>query len=248
MDLSQVSHRFTASTLVQQIATANRQSPLFQLAAETGGRATFDANSFDAALAALGEDLAGSHYSLGFTSRHRGDGKVHRLAVEVVGRRGLQVRHRTQYRDKELATRLAERVWSALLLGTGANALGAELGVGAPRLYDGGCCTVPVQIRLPLDRVELGPAAKGRFHVVLAGRTLAGKPFSVKGREIVIDGRGDGPEASRTLVVEVDLAPGPYELAVGVLDYQGGGEAHLRARVEVSAPPAPPAESAQGSG
>ena len=69
-----------------------------------------------------------------------------------------------------------------------------------------------------------------------------------KGREIVIDGRGDGPEASRTLVVEVDLAPGPYELAVGVLDYQGGGEAHLRARVEVSAPPAPPAESAQGSG
>jgi VWFA-related protein len=244
MDLSQVSHKFTASTLVQQIATANRQSPLFQLAADTGGLATVNANSFDSALEALGEDLR-SHYSLGFTSRHRGDGKLHRLGVEVVGRRGLQVRHRTYYRDKKAETRLAERVWSTLLLGTGANPFGAELGVGAPRLHATGCCTVPVQIGLPLDRITLDDSARGRLYVVLTGRGERGNAIPVKGEEIVVEaapGETAEASASRTLVIEVDLAPGPYELAVGLLDYQGGGEAFLRGSIDVVAPAeSPPA-------
>ena len=238
MDLSQVSHKFTASTLVQQIATANRQSPLFQLAADTGGLATLNANSFGAALEALGDDLR-SHYSLGFTSRHRGDGKLHRLGVEVVGRRGLQVRHRTYYRDKTAETRLAERVWSTLLLGTGANPLGAELGVGEPWLHGEGCCTVPVQIRVPLAGVELGPFGQGRFYVVLAGRTATGEALAIKGQAITVEApAGAEPSSARLLVVEVDLAPGTYEIAAGLLDYQGGGEAFLRGSIDVAAPAA----------
>ena len=243
-DLSQVSHKFTASTLVQQIATANRQSPLFQLAADTGGLATLNANSFGAALETLGDDLR-SHYSLGFTSRHRGDGKLHRLGVEVVGRRGLQVRHRTYYRDKKAETRLAERVWSTLLLGTGSNLFGAQLGVGAPRLHATGCCTVPVQIRLPLERVTLDDSARGRLYVVLTGRGGKGDAIPVKGEEIVVEAEPGGKpmaSASRTLVIEVDLAPGTYEIAVGLLDYQGGGEAFLRGSIDVAAPAeSPPA-------
>jgi VWFA-related protein len=240
MDLSQVSHKFTASTLVQQIATANRQSPLFQLAADTGGLATLNANSFGAALEALGDD-ARAYYSLGFTSRHRGDGRLHRLGVEVVGRRGLKVRHRTYYRDKEAETRLAERVWSALLLGTGSNPLGAELGVGAPRLHATGCCTVPVQIRLPLDRVTLDDSARGRLYVVLTGRGGKGDAIPVKGEEIAVEAEPGGKpvaSASRTLVIEVDLAPGTYEIAVGLLDYRGGGEAFLRGSIDVVSPAA----------
>ena len=239
-DLSQVSHKFTVSSLVRQVATANRQSPLFQLAADTGGLATLNANSFGAALGALGND-AGAYYSLGFTSHHRGDGRLHRLGVEVVGRRGLRVRHRTFYRDKEAETRLAERVWSTLLLGTGANPLGAELGVGAPRLHATGCCTVPVQVRLPLDRVALDHSAKGRLYVVLAGRDGEGATLPVKGEEIVVEAEPGGTpvtSASRTLVIEIDLVPGPYELAVGLMDYQGGGEAFLRGSIDVVAPAA----------
>jgi VWFA-related protein len=239
-DLSQVSHKFTFSTLVRQVATANRQSPLFQLAADTGGLATLNANSFGAALEALGSD-ARAYYSLGFTSRHRGDGRLHRLGVEVVGRRGLRVRHRTYYRDKEAETRLAERVWSTLLLGTGSNSFGAELGVGAPRRHATGCCTVPVQIRLPLGRVTLDASAKGRLYVVLTGRGAKGDAIPVKGEEIVVEAEPGGKpaaSASRTLVIDVDLAPGPYELAVGLLDYQGGGEAFLRGSIDVVAPAA----------
>ena len=242
-DISEMSMKFAVSSLVRQVATANRQSPLFALAADTGGRAALNTNSFDAAIQAIGADFE-TYYSLGFTSRHRGDGRLHRIEVEVPGRRGLQVRHRSYYRDKELETRLAERVWSALLLGTGANAFGAELEIGEPRLHGNGCCTVPVGIRLPLDRVGLGKGAGGRFYVVLTGRTATGKTLPIKGREVVVEGRtGEEAPASRTLVVEVDLAPGRYEIAAGLLDYQGGGEAYLRTHIEVE----PPRESAPAS-
>ena len=234
-DLSELAHKFSVSSLVRQVATANRQSPLFALAADTGGRATLNANSFGAALEAIGTDF-GSYYSLGFTSRHRGDGRLHRLKVEVAGR-GLRVRHREYYRDKELETRLAERVWSALLVGTGSNPLGAVLDIGEPRFHGEECCTVPVGIRLPIDRASLGGSAIGRFYVVLTGRSSTGKILPVKGREIVVEvAPGEEPDASRTLVVEIDLAPGAYEVAVGLLDYQGGGETYLRTHLDVNAP------------
>jgi VWFA-related protein len=234
-DVSEVSHKFSPSSLIRQVATANRQSSLFALADDTGGLAALNTNSFDAAMQAMATDL-GSYYSLGFTSRHRGDGRLHRIEVEVAGR-GLQVRHRSYYRDKELETRLAERVWSTLLLGTGANTMGAEVELGEPMLHAEGCCTVPVEIRLPLDRVALGDSGLGRFYVVLAGRSSEGKALPIKGREIVIEAEpGEDREPSRTLVVEVDLAPGAHELAVGLLDYQSGGEAFVRTRVDVEAP------------
>lgn len=242
-DVSEVSLKFSPSALIHQVAAANRQSPLFALADDTGGLAALNTNTFDAALQAMAADL-GSYYSLGFTSRHRGDGRVHRLEVEVEGR-GLRVRHRDHYRDKELETRLAERVWSALLLDTGSNPLGAEVQIGEPRAQGGReCCTVPVEIRLPLDRIALGDSGIGRFYVVLAGRASTGKILPIKGREIVLEAEpGEDRRSSRTLVVEVDLAPGPHELGIGLLDYQSGGEAYLRTRVDVKAPAenAPPA-------
>ena len=242
-DISEVSHKFSPSTLIRQVATANRQSPLFALADDTGGLAALNTNTFDAALQAMAADL-GSYYSLGFTSRHRGDGRLHRLEVEVAGR-GLQVRHRSYYRDKELETRLAERVWSTLLLSTGSNAMGAEVEIGEPRAHgEKECCRVPVEIRVPLDRITLGEAGIGRFYVVLAGRSSTGKAMPIKGREVVLEAEpGEDRQSSRTLVVEVDLAPGSYELAMGLLDYQSGGEAYVRTQVDVKAP----AENAPGA-
>jgi VWFA-related protein len=243
-DVSEMSPKFQTSTMTRRIAAANRQNALFQIANDTGGRAVLNANTFDAALERIATDWD-IYYSLGFTSRHRGDGRLHRLKVEVVGR-GLEVRHRNYYRDKELETRTAERVWSALLLGTGSNPLGAELATGKGRLHGRGCCTVPVEIRLPLDRVSLTPAndsSLGRVFVMLTARDAEGETIPVKGREIPIRvGPGEeAAEASRTFVIDVDLIPGRYEIAVGLLDLQGGGEAYLRTEVEVepSDPSAP---------
>ena len=65
----------------------------------------------------------------GRNSAHGGDGRVHTLDVEVVGRRGLRVRHRRSYRDKTPETRLIEGVLAALHHGGGVNPLGARLEV-----------------------------------------------------------------------------------------------------------------------
>ena len=59
----------------------------------------------------------------------------------------------------------------------------------------------------------------------------------MKGQEITVEAAASPePPSARILVVEVDLAPGTYEIAVGLLDYQGGGEAFLRGSIDVAAP------------
>jgi VWFA-related protein len=237
--VTEMDTKFRVSTMTRRVAAANRQSPLFQIANDTGGRAVLNANTFEGDLERIAVDY-GTYYSLGFTSRHRGDGRLHRIGVEVEGR-GYEVRHRTYYRDKPLEDRIAERVWGTLLLGTGDNPLGMELGAGPVRLLSRGCCTVPVEIRLPLDRVSLVPGSDsslGRVYVILTAKDAAGATIPVKGREIPIrvDRGEEAAVASRTLVVDVDLAPGSYELAVGVVDLLGGGEAYLRQSLEVAPP------------
>ena len=240
MDLSQVSHKFTASTLVQQIATANRQSPLFMLAADTGGLATLNANSFGPRSRLSGKTspattrlaspraTTATGTSTGSTSKCTGAAGCGSATAATTATRSS--RHGSR-----------SGCGSTLLLGSGSNPFGAVVEVGEPRLHGQGCCTVPVEIRLPLDRVALGDGAGGRFYVVLAGRSAAGKALPIKGREIVVGAdSGEEVRGARTLVVEVDLAPGPYEIAVGLLDYQGGGQAYVRTSADV----APPADSA----
>lgn len=229
------------SIMVKRLAAANLQSPLFHLANETGGRAVLNANVFDEELDRIAGDFA-TYYSLGFESGHRGDGRLHRLKVEVEGR-GHRVRHRTYYRDKELETRFAELVWGTLLLGTTSNPLGVEVGAGEARGAGRGCCTVPVQIRLPLDGLSLVPGAEsssGRVYVVMTALRADGEVIPVRGREIPIEAAGgDAPAfGSRTLIVDVDLAPGTYDLAVGLVDLLGGGESYVRRSLEVAPPSA----------
>lgn len=228
--------RLRPSTLTRRLQAANRQSPLFQIANETGGRAVLNANVFGGELERIAQDY-GSYYSLGFESHHRGDGRLHRIEVKVAGR-GLTVRHRTYYRDKPLEGRLAERVWGTLLLGSEANPLGVSVAAGEARPRPLGCCSVPVEVRVPVDRLSLAPAADsqvGRVYVVMTARSEAGETISVRGREIPVRA-GTGEEGSsdvRTLVVDVDLDPGSWELAVGVVDLLGGAESYVRARAEV---------------
>lgn len=240
--------KYRTSILTQRLQAANRQSPLFQIANDTGGRAVLNANVFDREIERIGGDF-GTYYSLGFESHHRGDGRLHRIQVEVGGR-GYQVRHRTYYRDKPIETRLAERVWGTLLLGTETNSLGLAVTAGEARSGSSGCCSVPVELRLPVDRLSLAPGTEsdvGRVYVVMTAKNDAGETISVRGREIPVRAAADdaGSDELRTLVVDVDLAPGSWELAVGVLDLLGGGESYVRERVEVAtaasetSPPAP---------
>lgn len=247
-DATAGARRFRVSTQTSRIRDANLQSPLFAMAADTAGKAVLDANAFAAEIEEIGRDYD-TYYSLGFVSRHRGDGRRHRLEVEVEGR-GYRVRHRNYYLDKPASRRLSERVWSSLLLGIDQNSLGLEIATAQPEWLPQGCCRVPIKIRLPLEKLVLLPSAEtrvGHVYVVLTARSASGRVVPVRGKEIPVRATLDEPgdPGFREVVVELDLNPGAYDLAVGVLDLEGGEEAHLRRSIEVVPPLSGPGAAAE---
>lgn len=219
--------------------TINRQEPLLEMAAATGGTAILNTYNFEKALDQVAVDFA-SFYSLGFAAPHAGDGRRHAIDVRVK-RPGLRVRHREGYVDKPLVERVGDRTLSFLHLAMESNPLGLEIGLGTPR-RDGRRWVLPVLVRVPAEAVTLLPGATsrdGRLHVFLAVRDDRGRvsdlthlphPLAIPLDETAPDG-GD-------LGIGVNLAvrPGRWTLAVGVWDEIGGGESYVRETVDLVEP------------
>ncbi len=135
VDVSFGDRRYTPSSQVDRLDRDNRQSSLFLLAEETGGKPVLNANQFLAALEDIERDL-GTYYSLGYTPPHAGDNKRHVISVKLSKRRPWQVRARRGYVDKAVDVQLAERTVGAARFGFEANPLGVTAEV-RPREADG---------------------------------------------------------------------------------------------------------------
>jgi len=226
----------------QRMRLANLQHPLFLMANETGGRALFNTNRFADELEEISRDVE-TYYSLGFVPHHQGDGKVHRLHVEVRADHH-DVRYRAAYRDKPLPERIVESMLGTLLFGVEANPLGVEVEVGEPAAGEAGLLVVPVRIRVPLGEVVTTPGAgfsMGKLRLVLVAREPDGEWTPVKQQEALFKlPEGEDPdEAERLFEVAVPLPPGENMVAVGVRDDVGGETSYLREtfRVEGRRPP-----------
>ena len=138
---------------VASIEAQNRQSSLSVMAADTGGRSTFNANDFRPDLARMRDDFD-RFYSLGFKPRHAGDGRQHRIEVRVQ-RKGLRVRHPLTYRDKSPLERAADRTLATLFYGSEENPLDVALDMGEIRPAEGRTFRVPVRLRIPLFKLFL---------------------------------------------------------------------------------------------
>ena len=239
VDVSEGSSNLRPSTLIRRIRDDNAEIPLSHMALSTGGRAILNANELGPELARVAEDFD-SHYSLGFVPAHRGDGRLHRVEVEVAGR-GLRVRHREVYWDQPFKERLASRTFGTLLLGTEHDPLGVSVVAEAPRPGPGGCCLVPIQVRIPVAALATAPGdagARGRVYVVIAGRRADGDLLPLRGQALEIP--ADRGEAVHPASVVMDLAPGKYELAVGVVDLLASAASYLRHEIEVAPPEGEP--------
>ncbi len=233
---------FRPSTAVQRFAESNKEDGFSYLAHETGGRAILDAGDFKPELTRLASDLR-SFYSLGFLPIHHGDGRVHHLEVKVPGGDGYVVRYRRTYVDEPPEERMAERVRGVAQFGTETNPLGVRIETGEPTAAPGGVFRVPIRLWVPLGSVTLlpkdgGPA--GRLRVLMAYSDTQGKLGPVRQKEVpvtVTPDAGKEPDTSsdRLIEVELDLAPGSHEVAVGVRDELGGGVSYLRHHLEVAA-------------
>jgi hypothetical protein len=159
-----------------------------------------------------------SYYSLGYSPAHHGDGRYHRIEVEVKVR-GAKVRHRNGYRDKTPSVRLTEGTLASLIHSVGVNPLGIELAVAPPRRRDDGYYLVPVEVAIPLGGLALVPQGEnylGRLSVVTADIEREGGTSPPEPIEIPITVPAGEIDVARTqsfvYAVELLLRPGVQEL------------------------------------
>jgi VWFA-related protein len=248
---------FNPSPGNDRIRTANLQSTLYKIANDTGGRAVFNANEFAQDLREIGSD-ARSYYSLGFKARQTGDGRVHRLRVELRGTNYV-VRHRKVYRDKPVEDLLAERTLGALIFDLEDNELGAAITTRQQATDDGGQVMV-VSVSIPQTAIAMlpvGEAWQGRLRLVLTARDADNNLLPIKQKIVPVIAHSDPstwpqgatpdtPQAQ--LEIGIALEPGKHELALALRDEIAGTTSFLRRIVEVQPQPtAPPAAAAGGS-
>jgi VWFA-related protein len=199
--------------------TLDLQGSLQQLARETGGQAAVNGNTFRYDLAEIGSELRGS-YSLGFTPRQAGAGKVHRIRIEV-GRPGARVAYRTSYRDRTLQERLADQVDAALLHGQADNPLAVALDLGVATPAGHGQILVPFHLRVPAANLALLPGAdghRGRIDILIGNVDPKGGTAPQQRFPVPLRIADSGAHGHVIYDVKLLLAPGRQRLAFLVHD------------------------------
>jgi VWFA-related protein len=207
------------------------------LALSTGGRVFRSSPELGDRLAVVVDDVEGS-YSLGFSVGPEARGGFHRIEVKV-RRPGLRVRHREGFRRRDPGERVGDAVVATAAFGEHANPMGIDAQVGKPRRQGRGTL-VPLAVRVPLRALTLVPqgdrhSLQVSFH--FAVRTHDDRLVELEARELTVDVEAAKlPAALRqhlTYNVELPLAPGSHQVAVGVHDRIGGARSTLLVPVVV---------------
>jgi VWFA-related protein len=209
---------------VTTIEMQNRQGSLSVMAADTGGRAIFNANDVRPALARMRQDFD-RYYSLGFTPRKAGgDGREHRLEVKLK-RRGLQARHPASYRDKPVMEQAVDRTLAALFFGSEENPLEISIEVGDMTQNAQGGYTVPVRLHIPLGKLffeHTDEAYNGKLRLLVATQSANGETSKVRQVQVPISVPKDKALVAlgQSFVYELALQmqPGEQRVAVAIRD------------------------------
>jgi len=170
------------------------------LARQTGGLPMLD-GSRDRALGETAEDTR-TYYWLGFEAPQDQDDELHDIKVRLPGRRGLRVRTRKHYLDASRSTEVTMLVEGALVFddSPGKDVLDARF--GTPRKAGFRKISVPIEVSIPLDDVQLLP---------MDGRWMNELEFRVT----LIDERGDRSETPIDKIpIHGSRAPSPGDTFV----------------------------------
>jgi VWFA-related protein len=166
------------------------------LAEKTGGRSVVN-DERERALETVEADTR-SYYSLGLRLDRAADGTRHAIEVEVL-RPGLDARSREGFVDLSRQSELTMMTASALLFGTPASPLAAQLRFGKPEHLGRRRVRLPVEIGFPLDQVAL--ERSGEVHAA-----------ALEVRLVAMDDEGGRtPPVLETARVELPRSPGPGE-------------------------------------
>ncbi len=190
------------------------------LASSTGGLSMVNAQRDTALVDAIADTR--SYYWLGFEPQRREDDEVHDVEVRIVDRPDLRARARESYVDMSRATELTMMMEGSLLFGNPPSAapLGVRLGKSerrGPRRM-----TVPVEITIPLDEVQLLPVAgvwRNDLEVRITVMDEHGNRSETPVGNIRIAGqKAPQPGQFFTYETELKLRRRPHTFAVAVYD------------------------------
>lgn len=183
-----------------------------------------NSGSVDLLLTQLARDFE-NYYSLGFPSPHRGDGKRHRVQVEVK-REGVQTRFVDSYRDKSAAERMTDQTLASLLHDVGDNPLDIQVEIGEESPVKGKkSFVVPVMVKIPMAKLVLLPqndAHLGRLSIYIAVGDDRGRlsdpqrievPVRVENSQLL-----NAMSSTAGYAARLEMRPGAQKLAIGVRD------------------------------
>ncbi len=180
-------------------------SALQLLAHSTGGVPLINAHR-NAALARVVADTR-SYYWLGFEPQRREDDAFHEIVVRPVGRTDLEVRTREGYVDMSRDHELDMTARAALLFGDPPQGLPLEVRFSAPLRAGRRKMSVPVQVAIPLDEIQLLPVADEWLNVVevrVTAMDQSGNRAEVTFEKVPIAGTRE-PQPGDIFYYETDL-------------------------------------------
>ena len=215
-----------------RLRTDNLQATLSLLADETGGRAVFNQAHPAEALEEIAADFA-SYYSLGYSAPLHRRHPIRQIDVRLTNPgKGWRVRYRRSYIMKPEEQRLADRLYATLKLNEQSNPLNVDVTFGelateaAPART-----TVPVEVRVPLSEVALLPGpggSAGAVRIFLVAENENGERTKVRQKTLTVtEAQLAGEQEEGLVVVNVDLPPGDFAVAVGVRDEASGRGSYL---------------------
>ena len=221
-----------------RVRVDNLQATLSLLADETGGQAVFNQARPAEALEEIAADF-GSYYSLGYGAPPDPRQPIRQIDVRLTKPgKGRQVRYRRSYILKSQDQRLADRLFAALKLDEQSNPLAAEVTFGDPApATDSNVSTLPVEVQLPVSAVTLLPGAAGQngaVRIFLIAESEDGRRTPMRQKTLTLS--EDQLQAERehaVVVVNVDLPPGAFAVAVGIRDEASGRSSYLVRDIEL---------------
>ena len=220
---------------VDSVQISNLQSPLQMIAERTGGIAVINSNIVTPQLEKIAGDF-NSYYSLGYTPTHYGDGRYHKIQVKVKTK-GLKVRHREGYRDKNTESRMSDGTLAALRFPFENNPMKVGIELGQPTRRSDGFFLQPVLVKIPLGNVVLVPRGathEARVRLFIAAVDGEGNTSEVQQVSLPISIPAADLKAAtaKDYVYSVSLLmrSGEQKVAVGVRD-DVGAEASFVSRV-----------------
>jgi VWFA-related protein len=223
---------------VDSVQISNLQSPLQMMAEKTGGMAVINTNNVLPSLERIAQDFS-TYYSLGYTPTHFGDGRYHKIDVKVK-KKGLQVRHREGYRDKNVESRMSDGTMASLKFPIDNNPLGLDLRFGAPTRRADGLYVQPVEVRIPLGKVTLVPRGgkqEARLRLYIAASDPDGHTSDVQQVPLSIAiPEAEVAAASQkfyTYSLSLLMRGGEQKVAVGARDDLAGQDSYVARVVRV---------------